>query len=34
MVFGAVLEGMDVLRQMEATPTGRGDRPVKPVVIR
>ena len=32
-VFGEVVEGMDVVRKIGAVPTGRQDRPVKPVVI-
>ena len=32
-VFGAVTEGLDVVRRIGAVPTGRQDRPVKPVVI-
>ena len=32
-VFGEVTEGMDVVRRIGNTPTGRQDRPVKDVVI-
>ena len=32
-VFGEVTEGMDVVRRIGTTPTGRQDRPVKDVVI-
>jgi peptidyl-prolyl cis-trans isomerase A (cyclophilin A) len=32
-VFGEVVEGLDVVRRIGAVPTGRQDRPVKPVVI-
>jgi peptidyl-prolyl cis-trans isomerase A (cyclophilin A) len=32
-VFGEVIEGMDVIRRIGTTPTGRQDRPVKDVVI-
>jgi peptidyl-prolyl cis-trans isomerase A (cyclophilin A) len=32
-VFGAVTEGLDVVRKIGGVPTGRQDRPVKPVVI-
>ena len=32
-VFGEVVEGMDVVKKIGAVPTGRQDRPVKPVVI-
>jgi peptidyl-prolyl cis-trans isomerase A (cyclophilin A) len=32
-VFGAVVEGFDVVEKIGATPTGKGDRPSTPVVI-
>jgi len=32
-VFGEVVEGMDVVKKIGTVPTGRQDRPVKPVVI-
>jgi peptidyl-prolyl cis-trans isomerase A (cyclophilin A) len=32
-VFGEVVEGLDVVKRIGAVPTGRGDRPVKPVVM-
>ncbi len=30
-VFGKVVDGMDVIKKIETTPTGAGDRPVTPV---
>jgi len=32
-VFGAVVEGLDVVRKIGGVPTGRQDRPVTPVVM-
>ena len=32
-VFGEVVDGLDVVKRIGAVPTGRQDRPVKPVVI-
>jgi peptidyl-prolyl cis-trans isomerase B (cyclophilin B) len=32
-VFGAVVDGMDVVDAIEATPTGPGDKPVEPQTI-
>ena len=32
-VFGKVVEGMDVVRTIGSTPTGRGDKPVEDVVM-
>ena len=33
VVFGTVVEGLDVVRKIEKTPTGRGDKPVQDVVV-
>jgi peptidyl-prolyl cis-trans isomerase B (cyclophilin B) len=33
VVFGHVIEGMDVVYAMENVPKGRSDRPVEPVTI-
>merc|ERR1712167_116293 len=33
VVFGKVIEGMDVVKAIEATPTNPGDKPKKPVVV-
>ncbi len=32
-VFGEVVEGLDIVKRIGAVPTGRQDRPVKPVTI-
>ena len=32
-VFGKVIEGTDIIRMIESTPTSSGDKPVKDVVI-
>ena len=32
-IFGEVVEGMDVVRKIEAVPRDRSDRPLKPVVM-
>ena len=32
-VFGAVVDGMDAVESVEATPTGPGDRPIEPQTI-
>lgn len=34
VVFGEVLEGMDVLQKIESSPTMEMDRPIKPVMIK
>jgi len=33
-VFGKVVEGMDVVDKIKATPTGPGDVPVQPIIIK
>jgi peptidyl-prolyl cis-trans isomerase A (cyclophilin A) len=33
-IFGEVVKGMDVVNKIVATPTGPGDRPITPVVIK
>jgi cyclophilin family peptidyl-prolyl cis-trans isomerase len=33
VVFGKVLEGMEVVKQVETTKVGRGDKPVETVQI-
>src|SRR5215472_11804544 len=33
-VFGEVVEGLDIVKKIGAVPTGRQDRPVKPVTIK
>ena len=32
-VFGKVVEGMDIVLDIEGTQTGPGDKPVEPVVV-
>jgi len=32
-VFGKVVEGMDIVKSIESTPTGPGDKPITPVVV-
>lgn len=32
-LFGKIVKGLEVLAEMEAVPTGRGDRPIEDVVI-
>ncbi len=32
-VFGRVTDGLDVVKKIESTPTGQGDRPVTPVKV-
>jgi len=34
VVFGKVLQGMDVVKAIEANPTGEGDKPIKEVLIK
>lgn len=34
VVFGEVLEGMEILQKIESSPTGAMDRPIKPVMIK
>ena len=33
-MFGKVVSGADVVKSIETTPTGPGDRPVKPVQVK
>jgi len=33
VVFGKVVDGMDVVKKIEKTPKGRGDKPVQPITI-
>jgi peptidyl-prolyl cis-trans isomerase B (cyclophilin B) len=33
-VFGKVIEGMDVVRQIASVPTDASDRPIDPVIIK
>ncbi len=33
VVFGRIMEGLDVVKKIEGSPTGRMDRPVKEVKI-
>ena len=33
VVFGKVLEGMEVVKQLETTKTGRGDKPLETIEI-
>ena len=32
-VFGRIIEGMDVVKAIETSPTGGGDRPLKPIQV-
>ena len=32
-VFGKVVEGMDIVKAIESSPTGPGDKPIEPIVV-